>query len=135
LSKCLAAAAATDHEHDDNFAFVRKSKRMKTDKTDEPKTEAVPEPKAEPVKSSIKGRPTAKQHATKAPTTTGTIIEEGPPEKETDATIKPAPRKSSRRKARIDASDEQRIKVPKRPSTRRSTQRSGEAQEEEAPGN
>ncbi|KAK7570855.1 hypothetical protein V3481_018950 [Fusarium oxysporum f. sp. vasinfectum] len=106
LSKRLAAAAATDYEHDDDFAFVRKSKRIKTDMTDEPKPEAVPEPKAEP---------------------------EGPPEKETNATTKPATRKSSRRKASVDASDEREIKVPKRPSTRRSTQRSGEAQEEEAP--
>ncbi|KAJ9413548.1 hypothetical protein FOXG_14184 [Fusarium oxysporum f. sp. lycopersici 4287] len=50
MSKRLAAAAATDYEHDDDFSFVRKSKRIKTDVTDEPKPEAVPEPKAEPVK-------------------------------------------------------------------------------------
>ncbi|KAJ9419292.1 hypothetical protein FOXG_16307 [Fusarium oxysporum f. sp. lycopersici 4287] len=133
LSKRLAAAAATDYELDDDFAFVRKSKRIKTDKTDEPKTEAVPEPKAEPVKSSAKGRPAAKQHAAKAPTTNGTIVEEGPPEKETNTTTKPPTRKSSRRKASVEASDAQEIKVPKRPSTRRSTRRSGEAQEEEGP--
>ncbi|KAL9572208.1 hypothetical protein ACKAV7_003696 [Fusarium commune] len=133
LSKRLAAAAATDYEHDDDFAFVRKSKRIKTDMTDEPKPEAVPEPKAEPVKKSAKGRPVAKQRAAKAPTTNETIVEEVPPEKETNVTTKPATRKSSRRKASVDASDEREIKVPKRPSTRRSTQRSGEAQEEEAP--
>ncbi|EXL40814.1 hypothetical protein FOCG_16758 [Fusarium oxysporum f. sp. radicis-lycopersici 26381] len=133
LSKRLAAAAATDYEHDDDFAFVRKSKRIKTDMTDEPKPETVPEPKAEPVKKSAKGRPVAKQRAAKAPTTNETIVEEVPPEKETNVTTKPATRKSSRRKASVDASDEREIKVPKRPSTRRSTQRSGGAQEEEAP--
>ncbi|KAK2666675.1 hypothetical protein RAB80_014428 [Fusarium oxysporum f. sp. vasinfectum] len=133
LSKRLAAAAATDYEHDDDFAFVRKSKRIKTDKTDEPKPEAVLEPKTEPVKSSAKGRPATKQLAANAPTTNGTIVEEGPPEKETNTTVKPATRKSSRRKASVEASDEQEIKAPKRPSTRRSTQRSGEAQEEEGP--
>ncbi|KAH7186563.1 Mis12-Mtw1 protein family-domain-containing protein [Fusarium oxysporum] len=133
LSKRPAAAAATDYEHDDDFAFVRKSKRIKTDKTDKPKPEALSEPKAEPVKNSTKGRPAAKQRATKAPTTNGTIVEEEPSEKETNATTKPATRKSSRRKASVNASDEREIKVPKRPSTRRSTRRSREAQEEEAP--
>ncbi|EXK75953.1 hypothetical protein FOQG_19282 [Fusarium oxysporum f. sp. raphani 54005] len=132
LSKRLAAAAATDYEHDDGFAFVRKSKRIKTDMTDEPKPEAVPEPKAEPVKKSAKGRPAAKQRAAKAPTTNGTIMEEEPPEQGTSATTKPATRKSSRRKAIVDASDEREIKVPKRPSTSRSTRRSAEAQEKEA---
>ncbi|KAK2480349.1 hypothetical protein H9L39_07917 [Fusarium oxysporum f. sp. albedinis] len=131
LSKRLAAAAATDYEHDDDFSFVRKSKRIKTDKTDEPKPEAVLEPKAEPVKKSAKGRPAAKHRAAKAPTTNGTIVEEEAPEKGTSATIRPATRKSSRRKA-IDASDDREIKVPKRPSTSRSTRRSGEAQEKEA---
>ncbi|KAF9779960.1 hypothetical protein IL306_000840, partial [Fusarium sp. DS 682] len=104
-----------------------------TDKTDEPKPEAVPEPKAEPVKKSIKGRPAAKQRAAKAPTTNRTIVEEEPPEKETNATTKPATRKSSRRKASVDASDEREIKVPKRASTSRRTRRSGETQEKEAP--
>ncbi|KAG7000243.1 Kinetochore protein mis13 [Fusarium oxysporum f. sp. conglutinans] len=114
MSKRLAAAAATDYEHDDDFSFVRKSKRIKTDVTDEPKPEAVPEPKAEPVKSSAKGRPATKQLAANAPTTNGTIVED-------------------RRKASVEASDAQAIKVPKRPSTRRSTRRFGEAQEEEGP--
>ncbi|EXK78201.1 hypothetical protein FOQG_17125 [Fusarium oxysporum f. sp. raphani 54005] len=131
LSKRLAAAAATDYEHDADFAFVRKSKRIKTNKTDEPKPEAVPEPKAEPVKKPTNGRPAAKQRAAKAPTTNGTIVEEEPPEKETSATTKPIMRKSSRRKAIVDTSDEREIKVPKRPSTSRSTRRSGEAQEKE----
>jgi kinetochore protein Mis13/DSN1 len=58
LSKRLAAAAATDYEHDDDFAFVRKSKRIKTDKTDEPNPEAVPEtvPEAAPG-SRVNGAP------------------------------------------------------------------------------
>ncbi|KAH7459170.1 hypothetical protein FOMA001_g20222 [Fusarium oxysporum f. sp. matthiolae] len=98
LSKRLAAAAATDYEHDDDFSFVRKSKRTKTVKTDRPKPEAVLEPKAEPVKKSAKGRPAAKHRAAKAPTTNETIVEEEAPEKGTSATIRPATRKSSRRK-------------------------------------
>ncbi|KAK2469505.1 hypothetical protein H9L39_18776 [Fusarium oxysporum f. sp. albedinis] len=134
LSKRLAAAAATDYEHDDDFAFVRKSRRIKTDKTDGPKPEAVPESKAEPVKKFAKGRPAAKQRAAQAPTTNGTIVEEEPPEKGTSATTKPGTRKSGRRKAIVEASDEREIKVLKRPSTSRSrsTRRSGEAQEKEA---
>ncbi|WKT53695.1 Kinetochore-associated protein Dsn1/Mis13 [Fusarium oxysporum f. sp. vasinfectum] len=98
LSKRPAAAAATDYEHDDDFAFVRKSKRIKTDKTDKPKPEALSEPKAEPVKDSTKGRPAAKQRATKAPTTNGTIVEEEPSEKETNATTKPATRKTPKKR-------------------------------------
>ncbi|KAI6758873.1 hypothetical protein HG531_014110 [Fusarium graminearum] len=132
LSKRLAATGATDYEHDAGFAFVRESKRIKTDKTDEPKPEAVPKPKAEPVKKSTKGRPAAKRRAAQAPTTNGTIVEEEPPEKETHATTKPTTRKSSRQKASVDASVEREINVPKRPSTRMSTRRSGEGQEKEA---
>ncbi|TVY62687.1 hypothetical protein Focb16_v004286 [Fusarium oxysporum f. sp. cubense] len=64
LSKRLAAAA-TDYEHDDDFAFVRKPKRTKADMTDKPKPEAVPEPEAEQMKKSTKGRPAAKQRAAK----------------------------------------------------------------------
>ncbi|OBS16220.1 hypothetical protein FPOA_13026 [Fusarium poae] len=133
LSKRLAAAAATDYEYDDDFAFVRKSKRIKTDKTDEPKPEVVLEPKAEPVKKPTNGRPAAKQHAVKAPTTNGTIVEEEPPEKEMNAMTQPTTRKSSRQKASVNASVGREINVTKRPSTRRSTRRSGEAQGEEAP--
>jgi kinetochore protein Mis13/DSN1 len=133
LSKRLAAAA-TDYEHDDDLAFVRKSKRTKADKTDKPKSEAVPEPKAEQVKKSTKGRPAAKQRAAKALTTNGTIVEEETPEKETNATTKPVTRKRSRRKVSVDASVEREVNVPKRPSSsRRRTRRFGEAQEEEAP--
>ncbi|KPA38499.1 kinetochore protein mis13 [Fusarium langsethiae] len=131
LSKRLAAAAATDYEHDDDFAFVRKSKRIKADKTDEPMSEEVPEPKEEQVKKSTKGRPAAKQRATKAPTTKGTIVEE-PPKEETATTTKAVTKKSKRRKASVDASDERKINLPKGPSTRRGMVRSGEIQEKEA---
>ncbi|EWY90637.1 hypothetical protein FOYG_08079 [Fusarium oxysporum NRRL 32931] len=135
LSKRLAAAA-TDYEHDDDFAFVRKSKRPKTDKSDESKPEPEPEPepelKAEPVKKNAKGRP-PKQRAAKVPTTNGTITEEAPAENEMNATTKPATRKSSRRKASVDASEGRQINVPKRPSTRRSTRRSGDSQDEVVP--
>ncbi|RFN43382.1 kinetochore protein mis13, partial [Fusarium flagelliforme] len=133
LSKRVAAAVTTDYEHDDDFAFVRESKRIKTGKRDEPKPEAVPEPKAELVKKPAKGRPATKQRAAKAPTTNGTIVEEEPSEKETNATTKPTTRKSSRPKASVDRSVEREINGPKRPSTRRSTRPSGKAQEEEAP--
>ncbi|KAH7223749.1 Mis12-Mtw1 protein family-domain-containing protein [Fusarium oxysporum] len=128
------AAAATDYEHDDDFAFVRKSKRPKTDKSDEskPEPEPEPEPKAEPVKKNAKGRP-PKQRAAKVPTTNGTIAEEAPAENEMNATTKPATRKSSRRKASVDASEGRQINVPKRPSTRRSTRRSGDSQDEVVP--
>ncbi|KAM0361042.1 hypothetical protein ACHAPK_011773 [Fusarium culmorum] len=117
-----AAAAATDYEHDDDFAFVRKSKRIKTDKTDEPKPE--------PVKKPTKGRPAAKKRAAKGTTTNGMIEEEGSPENETKATTKSTVRKISRKNASVDASNGREIKVPERPSTRRSTRRFGEAQEE-----
>ncbi|KAG7414589.1 Kinetochore protein mis13 [Fusarium oxysporum f. sp. rapae] len=131
LSKRLAAAA-TDYEHDDDFAFVRKSKRVKTDKSDESKPEPEPEPKAESVKKNAKGRP-PKQRAAKVPTTNGTIAEEAPAENEMNATTKHTTRKSSRRKASVDASEGRQINVPKRPSTRRSTRRSGDSQDEVVP--
>lgn len=126
------AAAATDYEHDDDFAFVRKSKRLKTDKSDESKPRPEPEPKAEPVKKNAKGRP-PKQRAAKVPTTNGVIAEETPVESEMNATTKPVTRKNSRRKASVDASEGRQTKVPKRPSTRRSTRRSGDSQDEVVP--
>jgi kinetochore protein Mis13/DSN1 len=122
------ASAATDYEHDDDFAFVRKPKRVKTDKANEPEPEAKPEP----VKKTAKGR-TTKQRAAKAPTTNGTIVEEEPVENETIATTKPTTRKSGRRKASVDASEEPKPKAPKKQPTRRSTRRSGEKLEDEAP--
>ncbi|KAL2687212.1 hypothetical protein Neosp_004765 [[Neocosmospora] mangrovei] len=131
-SKRLAATA--DYERDDDFQFVRKSKRVKTEKAEEP----------EPVKKAGRGRTTAKQRAaTKASTTNGTIVEEetsvketAPKEKvvkETTTTAKPATRKSTRRKLSVDASvEEPPLKVPKR-QTRRSARVSGEKLEEEPP--
>ncbi|KAJ4157319.1 hypothetical protein NW754_008965 [Fusarium falciforme] len=123
-SKRLAAVA--DYERDDDFQFVRKSKRVKTEKAEEP----------EPVKKAGRGRTTAKQRAaTKASTTNGTIVEEetsvketAPKEKvlkETTTAVKPATRKSTRRKLSVDASvEEPPLKVPKR-QTRRSARVSG----------
>ncbi|UPL01685.1 hypothetical protein LCI18_012619 [Fusarium solani-melongenae] len=132
-SKRLAAVA--DYERDDDFQFVRKSKRVKTEKAEEP----------EPVKKAGRGRTTAKQRAaTKASTTNGTIFEEetsvketAPKEKVVKETIttaaKPATRKSTRRKLSVDASvEEPPLKVPKR-QTRRSARVSGEKLEEEPP--
>ncbi|KAI1012956.1 hypothetical protein LB503_001751 [Fusarium chuoi] len=123
LSKRLA-----DYEHDDDFAFVRKSKRLKTDKSDESKPRPEPEPKAEPVKKNAKGRP-PKQRAAKVPTTNGVIAEETPTESEMNATTKPATRKNTS----VDASEGRQTNVPKRPSTRRSTRRSGDSQDEVVP--
>jgi kinetochore protein Mis13/DSN1 len=131
MSKRLAAAAPRDCEHDADFTFVRKPKRMKTGKTDESKSKEAPEPKVEPVTKSTKLRPAAKQRAAKAPMTNRTIVEEAP-EKETNATTNPTTRKRSRQTARIDASVEREINLPKGPSTRRGTGRSGEIQEKEA---
>ncbi|KAM6528540.1 hypothetical protein FALCPG4_009513 [Fusarium falciforme] len=131
-SKRLAAVA--DYERDDDFQFVRKSKRVKTEKAEEP----------EPVKKAGRGRTTAKQRAaTKASTTNGTIVEEetsvketAPKEKvlkETTTAVKPATRKSTRRKLSVDASvEEPPLKVPER-QTRRSARVSGEKLEEEPP--
>lgn len=116
----------TDFEHDDDFAFVRKSKRVKTDKESEPE----PEPKPEPVKKSSRGRPAAKSRATKSSKTNGTIIEEEPTEDEPSTTTQPAARKSSRQKASVDASDGPPIKATKKQPTRRSTRRSEKIEEE-----
>ena len=113
-------AAATDFEHDDDFAFVRKSKRAKTDKEPEPEHE----PKAEPVKKSSRGRPAAKSRVAKSSQTNGTIPEEEPAEDEPSATTKPATRKSNRQKASVDAPDEPPPKATKKQPTRRSTRRS-----------
>ncbi|KAM0420850.1 hypothetical protein ACHAPT_011380 [Fusarium lateritium] len=127
--------AAADYERDDDFQFVRKSKRVKTEKAEEP----------EPVKKAGRGRTTAKQRAAanKSSTTNGTIFEEDTSVKEpkaketvvkeTTTTAKPATRKSTRRKLSVDASvEEPPLKVPKR-QTRRSARVSGEKLEEEAP--
>ncbi|KAM0239732.1 hypothetical protein ACHAPO_002703 [Fusarium lateritium] len=121
-------AAVTDFEHDDDFAFVRKSKRRKTD--DEPELE--PEPQPEPVKKSSKGRPATKQRGVKSSKTNGTILEEEPTEKEPTVTTKPTTRKSSRQKASADASEEPPTKTTKKQPTRRSTRRS-EKPEDDAP--
>ncbi|KAF5704094.1 kinetochore mis13 [Fusarium mundagurra] len=69
LSKSLAAAAATDYEHDDDFAFVGKSKRIKADMTDEPKPEAVPEPKARTSEKVCKGSDEREIKVPKRPST------------------------------------------------------------------
>lgn len=107
--------AAADYEQDDDFQFVRKSKRAKTE-----------EP--EPAKKPARGRGAAKERASKdsgattttsAPATTETI------------TTTTATRKPSRRKPSVDASqDEPPPKVTKK-STRRSTRLSSENGPEE----
>ncbi|KAJ3523597.1 hypothetical protein NM208_g12389 [Fusarium decemcellulare] len=120
-SKRLAAA---DFERDDDFQFVRKSKRTKTEKVEDP----------EPVKKSGRGRTATKPRATKGSAINGSI----PEEKEVTAnepipTAKPTTRKSTRRKASVDASNEEPpLKILKRP-TRRSVRVSGDTLEEAVP--
>ncbi|RGP81723.1 kinetochore mis13 [Fusarium longipes] len=120
----IKSAAVTDFEHDDDFAFVRKSKRIKTDK--EPELE----PKPEPVKKSAKGRPATKQRGAKSLKTNGTIVEEEPIETEPSTTTKAETRKSSRQKPSADASDEPPAKTTKKQSARRSTRRSEKLEDE-----
>ncbi|KAF4461449.1 kinetochore mis13 [Fusarium albosuccineum] len=116
--------AAADFERDDDFQFVRKSKRTKTEKVEDP----------EPVKKSGRVRTATKPRATKGSAINGSI----PEEKEVTAsesipTAKPMTRKSTRRKASVDASNEEPpLKIIKRP-TRRSVRVSGEKLEEAVP--
>lgn len=115
--------AIADYGRDDDFQFVRKSKRVKTQKREELALE--------PLKKSGRGRAT-KERITQdlAPVDQGT--------KETTATVAPtepvmtkATRKSLRQKPSVDASNEKPpLKVPKR-GTRRSARISGEKPGEE----
>ncbi|KAM5372009.1 hypothetical protein ACJZ2D_007765 [Fusarium nematophilum] len=122
-SKRLAAAA--DYERDDDFQFVRKSKRVKTEK--------VEEPEPVPVRKTGRGRPPAKQRAAKDLTLNGSIAEDPAATNETASVTKAATRKSSRRKPSVDATNEEPpLKVSKR-QTRRGARVSEEKVEEEAP--
>ncbi|KAH6899853.1 Mis12-Mtw1 protein family-domain-containing protein [Thelonectria olida] len=122
--------AAADYERDDDFQFVRKSKRAKTEK-EKPAEKAAPEP--EPPKKLGRGRK-AKQR----------VVQETIPENEsveettataavTEPTITKTTRKSARRKPSVDASNEEPpLKVPKR-ATRKSTRISGDTPADEPP--
>ncbi|KAH6972631.1 Mis12-Mtw1 protein family-domain-containing protein [Ilyonectria destructans] len=110
--------AIADHERDDDFQFVRKSKIVKTQKREEP----APGP---PKKSGRGGA--AKEPVTQDPApldrgtkdTTATVATAEP-------VITKATRKSSRQKPSVNASNEKPpLKVPKR-GTRRSARISGE---------
>ncbi|KAI5462396.1 Mis12-Mtw1 protein family-domain-containing protein [Mariannaea sp. PMI_226] len=129
-SKRLAAAA--DYEQDDDFQFVRKSKR--------PKTQKAEEPAPEPPKKSGRGRKPARGRVPQelAPveeSTSETRVTKETNETETTtqkATAKPT-RKSSRRKPSIDASlEEPPLKVTKQ-GTRKSARILGEKSVEEPP--
>ncbi|KAL2204007.1 hypothetical protein CC79DRAFT_1336647 [Sarocladium strictum] len=107
-------AASGDIESDDDFKFVRKSKRAKTEEA------------PEPVKRSTRGRPAASKSKEAPPAT----------RKDDDIfytkTSTAAGRKPSRRKASPDASiEEPQPKVPKR-ATRKSTRRAAGDDAEEA---
>ncbi|KAH6975613.1 Mis12-Mtw1 protein family-domain-containing protein [Ilyonectria destructans] len=123
-SKRLATVA--DYEQDDDFQFVRKSKRVKTEKADEP----------EPVKKSGRGRgrPAAKARVTKDSAPASSMVEEVAATATATETAKTKPtRKSTRRKASVDASNEEPpLKIPKR-GTRRRARVSGEKLDEEVP--
>ncbi|KAK7415394.1 hypothetical protein QQX98_005933 [Neonectria punicea] len=122
-SKRLAAVA--DYEQDDDFQFVRKSKRVKTEKVEEP----------EPVKKAARGRGrlAAKERVTKASAPAVTVVEEEATAAVTETATTKTTRKSSRRKPSVDASNEDPpLKVPKR-ATRKSARVSGEKLDEEPP--
>ncbi|KAF4970185.1 hypothetical protein FZEAL_10102 [Fusarium zealandicum] len=120
-------AEAANYERDDDFHFVRKSKRVKKEKAEEP------QPEPEPVKKTTRGRHATKQHAAKGSALNGSIAEEEPIVEETTATAKPDKKKISKRKPSVDASNEEPpAKVP-RTATRRSTRNSGAKLDEEAP--
>ncbi|KAM4057686.1 mis12-Mtw1 protein family protein [Hirsutella rhossiliensis] len=116
-SKRLAAAA--EYEQDDDFQFVRKSKRAKTDEQ-------------EPAKKPARGRPPAKGKAAKESiTSTSTPRAAAAAAAAPAATTAPGTRRSSRRKASFDAQqDELQPPVPKR-ATRQSKRLSGDAIVEE----
>ena len=110
------AAAEASFERDDDFQFLRKSKKAKT---------GEPEAEPEPVRRSGRGRP-PKTAASKEAQAGANAIE---------TSSAGARGRPSRRKAGDDASqDEPELKVPKR-TTRRSTRLSGENAVEETQAN
>ncbi|KFA52025.1 hypothetical protein S40293_02966 [Stachybotrys chartarum IBT 40293] len=103
------AAAVADYERDDDFEFIRKSKR--------PKTEGV-EPTT---KKAARARTGAKDRVAKGSAAPVDAI----PEEQ--APLPTTHKKPTRRKASLDASDDEpQLKVPKR-ATRRSARLSGDA--------
>ncbi|KAH7148595.1 Mis12-Mtw1 protein family-domain-containing protein [Dactylonectria macrodidyma] len=125
----------TDYEQDDDFQFVRKSKRVKTEKEEEP----------EPVKKPTRGRgqPTAKERVAKNAAPVEIVEEEVEVTAATAATARtttvPEPakskptRKSTRRKVSVDASNEEPPRKVPRKGSRRSGRVSGEKLDEEVP--
>lgn len=105
---------------------MRKSKRVKTEKADEP----------EPVKKSGRGRgrPAAKARVTKDSAPASSVVEEVVATATATETAKTKPtRKSTRRKASVDAPNEEPpLKISKR-GTRRRARVSGEKLDEEVP--
>ncbi|KAH7149345.1 Mis12-Mtw1 protein family-domain-containing protein [Dactylonectria estremocensis] len=124
----------TDYEQDDDFQFVRKSKRVKTEKEEEP------EPVKKPARG--RGRPAAKERVTKNAAPVEIVEEEAEVSAGATTTVmttvsepakaKPA-RKSTRRKASVDASNEEPPRKVPRKGMRRSGRVSGENLDEEVP--
>lgn len=111
--------AAADYEQDEDFLFVRKSKRQKTEEQEPP------------AKKPARGRPAKDRAAKETGTSTETPRAAAPAA--TKATT--ATRKSSRRKVSVDAPpDESHVQVPKR-ATRQSKRLSGEAGAEDVQTN
>lgn len=135
----LIGRAAAEYEQDDDFQFVRKSKKAKT-------TEEPPEPVALPVRKSGRGRPTsaatvaAKNRSARAPTRDDDEdVELIAAEKAPKATTTAKKASTSRRKASNDViQDEPPAKVPKskrgtRKSSRLSSDDAAPEEQQQAP--
>jgi kinetochore protein Mis13/DSN1 len=105
-------AAVADYERDDDFQFVRKSKRHKAEDV---------EPVKEPVKKPRKGRPAAKDR----------VAEVAEPVADAPAPPVATGRRSSRRKPSIDASNKEPLPDPPNRPPRRSARLSGDNVAEE----
>ncbi|CAM1500712.1 Fc.00g098740.m01.CDS01 [Cosmosporella sp. VM-42] len=113
--------AAADYERDDDFQFVRKSKRVKTEEPEVTKKEGRGRAAREP----------ARERVVKEAALSTSAVEEV--KATTTVTTKSTGRKSTRRKPSVDESNEEPpLKIPKR-ATRRSTRLSGEKLAEEEP--
>ncbi|KAJ4198901.1 hypothetical protein NW759_016216 [Fusarium solani] len=125
-SKRLIGRPAADFEQDGDFQFTRNSKRAKREKVEEP----------EPVKKveGVGSRTSAGPRATGGSAIDGNIPEEkGLRANETVAAAKPATRKSTRRKASVDVSNEESSLEIVEGRSRRNVRVSGERLEEAAP--
>lgn len=132
-----AVTAAADYERDDDFQFVRKSKRAKTEKaTTEKQPEKAATPPPEPPKKSGRGRKAKARVVKDAIPKEEAVKETEAPVPATVTATEPTTtktRKSTRRKPSVDASNEEPpLKFPKR-ATRKSARTLGEKVPDEPP--